>query len=604
MSTPTPTPSRPFTKAVATLVNAYRGRVVTAINRLLLLLALLAVASLVGDYGFYLSPELKEYASRVNALVLYGFALLVTLKLLLAEKFVRYARSRWLELVLLAVIILYLFLPGTVEALLLSLNPLLKPEDLTRIYLVLTQSLIVLAFLPAVLRYSSRLMAGNIQPSQLIIFSFLFLILIGTFLLSLPRATVSQQMSFVDALFTATSAICVTGLIVVDTATYFTPLGHTILMILIQVGGLGIMTLTTFFAFVLGSGSRLKEYSTLQSLLGEESLGKIKQTILQIALVTFAIEGVGAFALYRFTDGMTFVSDADRIFFSIFHSISAFCNAGFTLTTENLAHTALRLNTGILSAVMLLVVLGGIGFPVIANIGSVLFHRGTDGTLRRLSIHSKLVILTTLVLIVVGSIGVFLLEQNGPTGSLPLGERLFTALFHSISARTAGFNTIDIGALGIPTLFLITLLMWIGASPGSTGGGVKTSTVALAFLNIAAIVSGRQKVEVFRKRVSDIAITKAFSTVLLSFFFINGALFCLLLTERAPMEQLLFEVVSATSTVGFSTGVTAHLTTFGKIVIILCMFVGRVGLLAVVLALVRRREEGRYDFTEENVLVT
>jgi potassium uptake TrkH family protein len=492
-------------------------------------------------------------------------------------------------------------MPDAVQNILLSVNPLLSPHDLTRIYLVTTQLFLILAFFPPLLRTSSRIMASNIQPAQLMIFSFLFLIAVGTALLSLPRATVAQHLPFLDALFTATSAVCVTGLIVVDTATTFTPLGHTILMLLMQIGGLGIMTLTTFFAFIVGGGARLKEYSTLQSLLSEESLGKIKQTIVQITLVTFIIEAVGTVALYRFTGLVPFRNEAEHWFFALFHSISAFCNAGFTLTTENLAQPLLQQNTGVLTTVMVLIVLGGIGFPVMVNLGSMVVRRRSERSPRRLTVHTKLVVITTGLLIVGGTFGLLLLEYNG---SAPFGPQLLTAAFHAVSARTAGFAVLSIGTLSPPSLFLLILLMWVGASPGSTGGGVKTSTVALAFLNIVAIASGRHKVEVFRKRVSDIAITKAFSTVLLSVTFISLALFCLLLTESAPLEHLLFEVVSAVSTVGLSMGITPQLTPIGKSIIIVCMVVGRVGLLAVAMALVRRKEEGFYEYTEENVLVT
>lgn len=581
-----------------------RSRLVLIAKTLHLLLALLAFASLVAEYGFYLPPKWNWYTQQATFLVLYGFVLIGLLRWFLAEYPFQYIRTRWLDSLLTVVILLYLFLPSAVESILLSINPLLKPSDLARLYLAITQALVVLAFVPSALRYSKRLMTMSIQPAVLILLSFLLLVVMGTLLLLLPRATASHTMPFIDALFTATSAVCVTGLIVVDTATYFTSFGHTILMILMQVGGLGIMTLTTFFAFILGGGTRLKEYSTLQSLLGEESLGQIKRTIIGIAIVTFVFEAVGAIALYHFMDTMSFSNDAERVFFSIFHSISGFCNAGFTLTTENLAHTGLRNNAGVLITIILLIILGGLGFPVLVNLGSVLVSWRKGGVRARLTVHTKLVLIMSLILILLGTAALVLLEQGKTLSPLSTGEQLLASVFHSVSARTAGFNTLDIGALGVPTLFVMILLMWIGASPGSTGGGVKTSTVALALLNIYAVASGRNALEVFRKRISTIAITKAFSTVLLSFFFINAALFCLLLTEQAPVEQLLFEVVSATSTVGLSTGITSHLTTGGKSIIIACMLIGRVGFFAFIVALTKHREEGYYEYTEENVLVT
>jgi len=569
-----------------------------------LLLGLVAIASVVAEYGFYLEPEEEAYARTAGVIVLYGFVILTLVKLLVAENRMVHIRSRRIEIGLLLIIFLYLLLPRLVEEFLLSLNPLLTPDALTRLYLVITQFFVIVAFIPTVLRYSKRLMVANIQPSMLILLSFALLIVTGTVLLLLPRATVGNSFSLLDALFTATSAVCVTGLIVVDTATFFTPVGHTILMILMQIGGLGIMTLTTFFAFMMGGGTRLKEYSTMQSLLGEESLGKIKQTVFQIAIVTFAIEALGAIALYQFSDGMNFASGQERMLFSLFHAVSGYCNAGFASTTENLADVALRFNSGVLTTIMVLVIIGGLGYPVLLNLGTFVRLRSATLTQRRLSVHSKLVLLTTALLLVGGSIGFFLLEQDNTLRDLSLGRQLLTSLFHSVSARTAGFNTVDIGALTAPTLFFMMVLMWIGASPGSTGGGIKTTTAALAVLNILAAASGRNNVEVFKRRVSDISMVKAFSTALLSFFFIATALFCLLLTEQAPFEALMFEVVSAASTVGLSTGLTAQLSETGKVVIILCMFVGRVGFLATMVALVRQKFAGRYDYTQENVFVT
>lgn len=588
----------------ASFLSRHRKVLLRAINVSLLVLALLAVTSLVADYGFYLSLELKELGRAVNIIVLYGFVAQGVLKLVIAQNRIAYARSRWVELAILFVILLHLFFPGQIAAFLLTINPLLAPEAIARIYIILTQFFVVLALIPPALRASKRLMTLNIQPSMLIFLSFLFLIVCGTLLLLLPKATVSGSFRFVDALFTATSAVCVTGLIVVDTATHFTPLGHTILMLLIQIGGFGIMTLTTFFAFVIGGGSRLKEYSTMQVLIGEENLGKIRQTILWIALVTFAFEAVGSFLLFEALQGEMFASDGKRLFFSVFHSISAFCNAGFTLTSENLANPFLRLNSGVLGTVMVLIILGGLGFPVLSNLGSFVIPRRRTSPQRRVSVHSKLVLLMSLILILVGALGIFFLENSSSMNRLPFEQRILASLFHSVSARTAGFNTLNVGAFAVPTLFLIAVLMWVGASPGSTGGGVKTTTVALALLNIHAIASGKNKIEVFRKRISEVSIVRAFSTVLLSFFFLAIALFCLLLSEKAPFERLLFEVVSAVGTVGYSTGITPYLSTVGKIVIVVSMFVGRVGLLAVAIALTRRRVEGRYEYTEENVLVT
>lgn len=570
-------------------------RAVVLINGALFLLALAAAISLIAEYGFYLSQQLRDVSALITVVVLYGFVILGILKFLLAREKKRYARKRWMDIALTGIIVLHLIIPAFIERVLLNINPLLTPESLTRAYLALAQLFSILAFVPTALRYSRRIMAGNVQPSVLILCSFALMIVVGTGLLLLPKATVGESISFLDALFTATSAVCVTGLIVVDTGTFFTPLGHAIILVLIQIGGLGIMTLTTFFAYVLGGGSMLKEYATMQNLLGEENLGRIRRTVITIAVTTVFIEVLGAFFLYEFNA----VSE-DRLFFSLFHSVSAFCNAGFTLTTENLAAPGLQHHAGFLSTIMVLIVFGGIGFPVLVNLWSVITHRRRNPS-PRLTLHTKIVLVTSGILIVGGSVMIGLLEGgNHRTG----GMTVLDIIFQSITSRTAGFNTVNMADLAPPTMFVLIILMWVGASPGSTGGGVKTTTAALAFLNIRAVASGRNRIEVFGKQVPTIAVVKAFSTALLSFGFIAVALLILTITEQQPFEHLFFEVVSAISTVGLSMGVTPALSATGKSVILLSMLFGRVGLLAVVMALTKRHEEGHYEFTHENVLVT
>ncbi|MBP1691735.1 MAG: H(+)-transporting two-sector ATPase, partial [Bacteroidetes bacterium] len=404
--------------------------------------------------------------------------------------------------------------------------------------------------------------------------------------------------------FTSVSAVCVTGLTVVDTAVTFTRTGHVILLFLIQCGGLGIMTLTTFFAFMAGGRGSLKQYSTMQSLLGEENIGKIRSVVLQIGMATLLIEAAGAIAIWFSLEGVEFASARDRIFFSIFHSVSAFCNAGFALPSDGLAAAPLQANTPFLSTIMILIVLGGLGFPVLLNIWRILPGGSTPLLQRRLSLHTLLVLMATGILIVGGTAGIFLIEQDGWLAGLSGPDKLFTALFHSVSARTAGFNTLPIGGLAPASLLLLIGLMWIGASPGSTGGGIKTTTAVIAVLAIRSIVTGRPAIEAFKHRVPDRALFQAFSTITLSVVTILLALFVLLLLETFSFTDLLFEVVSALGTVGLSVGITPHLSTAGKLVVALVIFIGRVGVLATLLALTGQRAQQRFEYTEEPVHIT
>ncbi|MCS7014209.1 MAG: potassium transporter TrkG [Chloroherpetonaceae bacterium] len=594
-------------QAISSWLESHRSLILRVINGALIVLGTIAVVSLIVRIGFFLTPDQEQVVELLEQAILYVFALQAFLKLALAPNKRAHLRMRWLELIIFSVILLYLFSPLAIERLLMSLNPQLTPENITSVYLVITQFFVVLALLPATLRYSSRVMTANVQPATILLISFLALAIGGAGFLMLPKATAQSSLTIVDALFMATSAVCVTGLTTVDTATTFSHTGHWILLVLIQVGGLGIMTLTTFFAVVGGAGTRLKEYIALRDLLGEESLGQIRSLLFQIGFYTFVIEAMGAIAIYYTLDLDDAPLHHSPMFFAAFHSISAFCNAGFSLLSENFAAPPCHQNAAFLFVVMSLVTIGGLGFPALSSLShyvQALLRRLPQA---RLSLHAKLVFITSSLLIVIGTVGFFCLEHANTLRDATLSSQLLDSLFHSIIARTAGFNTLNVGQFTTPTLFFLVALMWIGASPSSTGGGIKTTTAALALMNIVAIASGRNKIELFRRRVPDRVITRAFSTALLSLLYIVAALFVLLLTEQEKsfrFEALLFEVVSAVSTVGLSTGITSQLSDAGKLVLTVSMLIGRVGFLNIIIALTRPRIHSSYDYAEETVIVS
>lgn len=594
-------------KAITDWIERHRQALLKMINQLLIVLGIMAVLSLVARIGFFLSPEQEKWAQNLELAMLYLFALQAFLKLVLSPSKVQHLKKRWLELSIFAVILLYLMFPFAVERMLTSLNPQLTPEKITSLYLAITQFLVILALLPATLRYSARVMTMNIQPATILLTSFLLLSMVGTGFLLLPKATAGEPIPVIDAFFMATSAICVTGLVTLDVSTAFSHTGHWILLVLIQIGGLGIMTLTTFFAAVAGTSARLKEYIALRDLIGEESLGKIRVILLQIGLYTIVVEAVGAVLIYHTLNLDDVQLPMSSAFFAGFHAISAFCNAGFVLLSENLASPLCKDNLAFLLVIICLVVIGGLGFPALASVSGLVLAKLRREPNARLSIHAKLVFLTSAVLIGLGTVGIYALEASHALKEMNIWEGLFTSCFHSVITRTAGFNTLNIGTLTTPTLFLIVALMWIGASPSSTGGGIKTTTAALAILNIVAIASGKTKIELFRRRIPDRVITRAFSTALLSLLYIVIALFILLITEQEKnfkFEALLFEVVSAVSTVGLSMGITSELSDAGKLVIVISMLVGRVGFLNVIIALMRQQSSASYDYAEETVLVS
>lgn len=571
---------------------AFDGAVATVLR----LLALLAVAALVLEHGFFLEPEERDAVRLLLEVVLGTFVALGVLRLATRDDRRAFLRAHRVDAVVWVVVLLgFLGRRGGGASPVVLFG--LKPDDLAGAWLVATQGLVLLAILLGALRDSRRFVGRMVQPQLVILASFVLLIAVGTGLLLLPRATEAPGLAFVDALFTSASAASVTGLTVVDTGTAFTPLGHAILLALIQAGGLGIMTLTTFFAFAFAGGT-LRQYASLQSLVGEQSLGRIRATLAQIALVTLGFEAGGAAVLYRHLPESA-VPEAGRLFSAVFHSVSAFCNAGFALHGLNLAAPGLNDNLPVQATVMVLIVAGGLGFPVLAALGGLLARRR-----RRLDLHSQLVLSASALLLAFGTAALLLLEPAG--GALGSGGsgRLLQALFHSVSARTAGFNSVDLAALAPASLFAILLLMWVGGSPASTAGGVKTTTAAVALLTVLSIAGGKERVELFRRRLGEASIQRAFATVVVSVFLLSVSVLALLALEAKPPLDLAFEAVSALSTVGLSTGITPALGTPAKLLLAALMLGGRVGLLGCVLAMTPQRRDARHEYAREDVLVT
>lgn len=566
------------------------------------------ITALVIEYGFYINEIVKRILHQFNSIVIFYFVFFNLSKLVLNPNPLSYLRKKWIEFLLTFLIIIqsigflfYIREPQTIDI-----------KTLTRIYIASAQIYLTLDIALKTVRYSQRLIQKSIHPTRLLTFSFLLLISLGTLLLLLPKAT-HNGISLIDALFTATSAVCVTGLIVVDTGTYFTRFGQFIIMVLIQLGGLGIMTFTTFFAILLNGGIGIKERVFLSEIFSEKNLSKISSTIIRILFLTFSIEAVGAILLYHFLPDPMFKNESEKIFCSIFHSISAFCNAGFSTFSNNLID--IKNNIPAIIAIATLFILGGLGFlvlseliekPFLKAIRRIKFLRNKIAPQKVvLSLHSKLTIYTTAILIISGTVILLLLEFNNTLKNETLLSKIAHAFFQAVTPRTAGFNTIDISKIGITTSLFIMLLMWIGASPGSTGGGIKTTSFALIVLKISSMVTGKERVEIFNKQISEESISRAFVSALLSALFILTATFALTITEKnLNFIDTFFEVVSAFGTVGLSRGITQDLTIFGKLIIIMMMFIGRIGPLAFSFALFGKIEKRNYEFQKESVLVT
>lgn len=445
------------------------------------------------------------------------------------------------------------------------------------------------------------------SPAMLLLCSYVLVILLGSALLLMPASTVPGGMSLIDALFTATSAVCVTGLIVVDTGSHFTLLGQGIILMLIQLGGLGIMTISVSLFLFVGKRVPFKHRLAMQDVFAHTPRRDIYTLVKSVLIFTALAEVVGtALLFWHFQDHYPLWR---AFYLAAFHSISAFCNAGFSLLSDSFMsyRGSLPLNLMLCG----LIILGGVGFPVVYELVSRLRDRGKA---KRISVHTKVVLITTAILIVVGALAFAFLERDRLNSPILSRDFWLPALFQSITARTAGFNTVDIASLGTSTLAMIVFLMFFGASPGSCGGGLKTTTLALLGLYALGRVRGNERINVFKKTIPHVTVNKAISLFLLAVVLIALILFAVLAAQEPrtgtaevsrPFLAYLFEVVSAFGTVGLSMGVTSTLTAPGKFLITILMLVGRLGVPTFAYLLLRGNGDRAAGFlyAEERVML-
>lgn len=451
------------------------------------------------------------------------------------------------------------------------------------------------------------------KPIRLLLVSFLVLIAVGTLALRLPWATPDDlPIGWVDALFTATSASCVTGLVVRDTGAGFTGFGQGVILVLIQLGGMGMMTFSLFVFTLLRRRITLAHRSVIESTLaGPAGAMDIVSLLRLVVRFTLVSEGLGAVALtLRFALEMPWPT---ALWKGVFHAVSAFCNAGFALQHDSLSPW--RADPVVNLVVMALVVAGGIGFLVVFDLWEMAREaraRPAGKRRRALSLHSQLVLSVTAVLLVGGAVLFYLLERHRLLAGMGFGEGVLVSLFQSVTTRTAGFNTVDLVALSPGTLFAMILLMFVGGSPGSTAGGIKTTTFAVLAVAAWSRLRGRKHVNAFRRTIGERTVRDTLSIAAAGILTVVVALFALLLVEapgslvrenRAVFFDYLFETVSALATVGLSTGVTASLHTGGRLLVTLMMYLGRLGPLTVATALVETEPLDDWQYPEENVMV-
>ncbi len=421
----------------------------------------------------------------------------------------------------------------------------------------------------------------------------------------LPISTINRHIQFVDALFTAASAVCVTGLTSVDTGATFTLFGKMVILGLIQVGGVGIMVLSTLFLFSLGKKISLNGKMLLKDTYnlsgGKGTLSLIKDIVLFTAVVEF----IGSVVLFsRFSSDQT---AAMGIFYCVFHSVSAFCNAGFSLFPDSFTGYS---HDWILNlTISTLIIIGGIGFVVLSEMKNLIFSRRS---LSHLTLHTKVVLSSTAILLFVSTAAFFLLESSNTLKGMTIPHKFLVSFFQSVNARTAGFNTVQIGELTNETLLLTILLMFIGAAPGSCGGGIKVTTFSTLMILGVSRLAGRSSPQIFYRRISDESIAKAVSLIMVSFFVITIGIMLLQQTEigeishqltRGAFLELIFENISAFGTVGLSTGVTPTLSVPGRLIVVLMMFVGRLGPLVIAVAVSRRGAAKTYSYAQDDIMI-
>ncbi|GBK64383.1 MAG: TrkH family potassium uptake protein [Paenibacillus macerans] len=437
----------------------------------------------------------------------------------------------------------------------------------------------------------------SFSPPQILVLGFALIILLGSLLLMLPISSAAgETLPFVDALFTATSATCVTGLVVVDTGTYFSTFGQIVIMLLIQVGGLGFMTMATLFSLVLKRKISLKDRLILQEAMNQNTMEGIVRLIRKVLLYSLVIESCAALL---FAIRWAFDMPLGRaLYFGVFHAVSMFNNAGFDLFGEYRSLTLYVADPLVNFVAMFLIVSGGIGFIVLSDI--IDFRRR-----RKLSLHSKVVLSMTSALIVVGALVIFIFEFTNPRTLAPLGwgGKFWAALFQSVTPRTAGANTVDIGELRQASQFFMIILMFIGASPSSTGGGIKTTTFTILVGAVISMIRGQSDLVLFRYRMAQERIFKAVTITMLALFLVVAVAMVLSTTEDASFLSILFETTSAFGTVGLTMGLTGKLTVIGKILISFTMFAGRLGPLTLAYALGPKKGKELYRHPEGKMII-
>ncbi len=594
------------------LLFKFKDHLMILTGLLLLVFSLASVFLLIINFGYDLDPGRKENIKQAGTLMLFFFFIISTVRFVLNFKEVLKEQLFFID------ILIYIFSFGALCA--TTFFPEDMKNDLPFLHFLSSRwTMFILLIVFSVINISKiifRSLNAKINPSLLFIYSFLFIILTGTGLLLLPNSY-RTELSFTDALFTATTSVCVTGLTTVDVPTTFTFTGQIFILLLIQIGGLGVMTFTSFFAMSFMGKSSFGSSILLKDFLNEDNLGNMFKTLVNTMIVTFIIEGTGTWLLFMNLGDIPHRDFGGKLFICIFHSVSAFCNAGISILHGNLGNPLTIHNYSFLFCISILVILGGLGFPIVFNYMRLFRHyvvnwfkmlTGKQQYYQHkpwiIHVHTRIVIASTLALLVVGTTFIYFTEEDASFRNLSETGKIVTAFFNATIPRTAGFVSIDITTFAPPTLFIILILMMIGAAPMSTGGGMKVNTVAIATLAAFNVARGKQHLEIRHREIRSRNISKAFSVIILYIICMFTATGILMYTEKNNhLFSILFEVVSALSTVGSSLNYSPGLSEPGKYVIISSMFIGRIGVLTFLSGLLKRYQEKNYQYPEGGIII-
>lgn len=579
---------------------------------MILVASIASIFVLVYQFGFNYSAHTTYMLDQSKVYILLAFFGGISLRYIVKFKEIIQEKMLYLDIgiyfFLFAVLSGKVFFKASIHQSLPYLNFLTEPMFVY--FLLLLLSVIHLS------RQTFTLFQSHIRPSMLFLLSFVFVILVGSGLLMLPNAT-HTSIHFVDALFISTTSVCVTGLTTVDVATTFTQTGLIIILFLIQIGGIGVMTFTSFFALSFMGHSSFSSKMMLKDLLNENQTNGLFQVILNILFVTLFIEGLGAYLIYMDIKGTLPGGIQEELFFAVFHAVSAFCNAGISTLSGNMYDPLVANNYNLHIWIALLIIFGGLGFPIVFNYLKLVRHFIINSfkiligkqkhyihTPRIININTYMVVISTLVLLIGGTVCYYFLEADNTLAGLPLNGKLANAFLGAVTPRTAGFCVADMGTLATGTLMMTLLLMIIGAAPMSTGGGLKVTTVCVALLTAHNVARGKERVEIRKRELSSVTIRRAFAIIVFYFCWLGLAVWMLSITEKGvPIFTLLFEATSALSTVGLSLNYSPMLSMAGKLIIISTMLVGRIGILTFFVSFYKEYKKKSYTYPQENILM-